>query len=602
MSSTFFGFDIALSGLTTSMAQISTTAHNISNAETEGYTRQIVSTRAGNPQSVNNTVGMIGTGTTAIEITQERSLYYDDKYRKSNALTGEYATINEYLASIENYFNETDENGFTTMFDNFFNSLSNLSNDTSSQEKRTAVSLQAQSFTEYFNNLYENLQNVQADLNTEIKNQVDRINSITKRVAALNQQIDVIEFSGQNANDLRDQRAVLIDELSSYGKVEFSEKTINKGKNNIGQKSTLLKFNGEAIVNNFNSRNLYCKVRQNKDNQNDVNGLYDIVWEDTGDDLNLFGTATQGSLDAIVKLRDGNNLRNLSGTASGNKGDKEIILNDTTINDIYKLNAPEQGYITIDGHDYEYTDFEVTEVDNNGKKSFSYKFYLSEELKDDVNDKNGAIGNSIAFKGIAHYMSEMNEFLRTFSNEFNNIHNDGTDLDGQQGIDMFVYKDNITGSKSELTETDELTEFRSTEASYYHMTAGNIEIADDIISEPRKIVTSKNVDNGVSDNGKLLDMMALKSDESMFKQGKPMAFLQSMVSEIGVDRAAYKRFAQNQSDITNSINTQRLSISSVDVDEEGMNLVKFQKAYELSAKAFNVMNEIYNKLINELGI
>jgi flagellar hook-associated protein 1 FlgK len=97
-------------------------------------------------------------------------------------------------------------------------------------------------------------------------------------------------------------------------------------------------------------------------------------------------------------------------------------------------------------------------------------------------------------------------------------------------------------------------------------------------------------------------MMALKSDESMFKQGKPMSFLQSMVSEISVDRAAFKRFAQNQSDITNSINTQRLSISSVDVDEEGMNLVKFQKAYELSAKAFTVMNEIYNKLINELGV
>ncbi len=602
MSSTFFGFDIALSGLTTSMAQISTTSHNISNAETEGYTRQIVSTRASDPQSVNNSVGMIGTGATAVSITQERSLYDDDKYRKSNALTGEYATINDYLASMENYFNETDENGFTTMFDNFFNSLSNLSNDTSSQEKRTAVSLQAQSFTEYFNNLYENLQSVQADLNTEVKNQVDRINSITKRVASLNQQIDVIEFSGQNANDLRDQRALLIDELSSYGKVEFSERTINKGKNSVGQKSAILKFNGEAIVNNFNSRNLYCKIRQNKDNQNDVKGLYDIVWEDTGDDLNLFGSATQGSLDALIKLRDGNNQRNLSGTASGNKGDKEIILNDTTINDIYKLNAPEQGYVTIDGHDYEYTDFEVKEVDNNGKKSFSYTFYLSEELKEDVNDKEGSIGNSIAFKGITHYMSEMNEFLRTFSNEFNNIHNDGMDLDGQQGIDMFVYKDKITGNKNELTETDELSGFSSTETSYYHMTAGNIEISDDIIKEPRKIVTSKNVDNGVSDNETLLDMMALKSDESMFKQGKPMSFLQSMVSEISVDRAAFKRFAQNQSDITNSINTQRLSISSVDVDEEGMNLVKFQKAYELSAKAFTVMNEIYNKLINELGV
>jgi flagellar hook-associated protein 1 FlgK len=74
------------------------------------------------------------------------------------------------------------------------------------------------------------------------------------------------------------------------------------------------------------------------------------------------------------------------------------------------------------------------------------------------------------------------------------------------------------------------------------------------------------------------------------------------VAEIGIDSKKANNFVKNQGDILDMVQNQRLSVSGVDVDEEAMNLVKFQNAYNLSAKVIQVMNEIYDKLINGTGV
>ena len=87
----------------------------------------------------------------------------------------------------------------------------------------------------------------------------------------------------------------------------------------------------------------------------------------------------------------------------------------------------------------------------------------------------------------------------------------------------------------------------------------------------------------------------------MFKQGAPAAFLQTMVAEIGIDASKSTQFSKNQENICASIQNQRLSVSGVDSEEEAMNLIRYQNAYNLSAKAVSVMNQIYDKLINYMG-
>ena len=88
----------------------------------------------------------------------------------------------------------------------------------------------------------------------------------------------------------------------------------------------------------------------------------------------------------------------------------------------------------------------------------------------------------------------------------------------------------------------------------------------------------------------------------MFNQGTATQYLNSLIAEIGIDSAKATNFAKNQEDILTSVENQRLSISGVDSEEEAMNLIRYKSAYEFSSKVISVLNEIYNKLINETGV
>ena len=109
MASTFYGLDIALSGLYASNAKLNTTSHNIANAETEGYTRQSVVTKASKALKSYSTYGMVGSGVEIDSIIQERNSYFVVKYWKSNTVSGEYGTKSYYMNSVENYFNELND-------------------------------------------------------------------------------------------------------------------------------------------------------------------------------------------------------------------------------------------------------------------------------------------------------------------------------------------------------------------------------------------------------------------------------------------------------------------------------------------------------------
>ena len=99
-----------------------------------------------------------------------------------------------------------------------------------------------------------------------------------------------------------------------------------------------------------------------------------------------------------------------------------------------------------------------------------------------------------------------------------------------------------------------------------------------------------------------MELLELKTDTSMFKQGKPAAFLQTLVAEVGIDTKAALNFEKSQNNLVSAINNQRLSVAGVDTEEEAMNLMRFQQAYNLSAQVISVMNEIYDKLINYMGV
>lgn len=607
MASTFFGLSIATSGLYASQASMNTTAHNISNANREGYTRQQNIVKANNAISTNNSYGMIGTGVYTDSIVQIRDQYYDTKYRTQNAIYGNYSTQEYYLLSIENCISEVNAEGITKSFDNFNLAMQELLKDAGDDTKRTQVSSMANGFTELVNSMANTLEKLQGDCNEEIKTSVEQINSLAEQIASLNKQINTIELSGQNANDLRDSRNLLLDQLSLYANITVSETTLDNGMSTI----FTVRLDGQILVDNYEYNKLEVKPMDTYYNLNDIDGLYNIVWSN-GQEFNEVSETLGGKLQALLLMRDGNNLENVTGKGTGAKGSTTLTLTDTNCNDINKLYLPaENGVVKIGAMEYHYSSFSCSVVD--GK--YTYEFQLTTPLSKEVSGEDVEIGKSVTTKGIPYYMNQLTNFARTYASCFNKIHNTGQDLNGDAGVDFFTGNQANSTMQYEFDDTVKNFTFNSVidpvadknangniNATYYSITCKNFTVNNTITGNPNKIACTEKIVDGVSKNETLEKLVALKTDTSMFKQGTPDMFLQKLTTDSGTDAKKASIFTKSQENILKVVDNQRMSVSSVDQDEESMDLVRFQNAYNLSSKVIQTMNQIYDTLINGLGI
>ena len=215
MPSQFFGLNIGASALSAFQASVNTTVNNISNVQTKGYTRQTTTLESSTPIRVNAKYGSVGTGVSATAVTQERNLYYDTKYWQNSSSKGYFEQKKYYLEQVETLLEDDGvQEGFTTIFAKMFNGLDTLKTKGEEESVRNQFIHQAQSLCTYFNSLSKSLSQMQEDCNEEIKSSVNTINGISQKIAALNKEINMLEVRGGHANELRDQRANLVDQLS----------------------------------------------------------------------------------------------------------------------------------------------------------------------------------------------------------------------------------------------------------------------------------------------------------------------------------------------------------------------------------------------------
>jgi flagellar hook-associated protein 1 FlgK len=606
MPSTFWGLGIGTSGLYVNQTGLNTTAHNITNAETKGYSLQSANQSASTPISINTNAGMAGTGVIITSVTQIRSAYFDSKYRENNSIAGEYNTKSQYMTEIENYLNELNDDGFTKTFNSFYESMQELSKNPSDLTVRNSVIGFGKTFTEYFNSLSESLSSTQTSLNFEVRNQVDKVNTIAQQIATLNQQINRVEINGQNANDIRDKRNVLIDELSQIVNVTTQE---YKSEDATGLSTFRVLIDGNSLVESgeFNTLTVEPRTNDEKVNLNDVDGLYDIKWT-TGNDFNIRSSTLTGTLKSVIDVRDGNNNENLQGKiAAATAGATSITLEATNINDINKLNIPQNGTIVVGNNELTYDSFSISK-DASGK--YSYTFNLNKPLTDAVAANTTAkIGNSIDYKGIPYYMSKMNEFVRTYATSFNSIHKGeavdpvtgkdtrGEDLNGDYALDFFNGVNPTTGKNYVLS-----SDVTTLGTSYYNITAANFTVTSEFLTDPKKLATTTDIKAGVENKSIIDGLLKLKDGKTMFKQGSPSQFLQSFVADVGVDTNTASNFAKSQTNILNAVTNQRLSVSGVDTDEEALKLVKYQQGFNMCSHVITVMDEVLDKLINGTGV
>ena len=219
MRSTFHTLETAKRSLFTQQAAINTVGHNIANANTKGYSRQIVNMSAARPieaYGLNRSVapGQLGTGVEFTSINRIRTSFLDDQFRNQNKYLGSYEVQADTLDKLETIVNEPGNSGIRTVLENFWNSWSDLSKDPENVTGRKIVRENALALVDTFNQTSRQLADLSADLTNNIEVKATEMNTLLNTIASLNNEIRRIEGLGDNANDLRDQRDLLTDDLS----------------------------------------------------------------------------------------------------------------------------------------------------------------------------------------------------------------------------------------------------------------------------------------------------------------------------------------------------------------------------------------------------
>ena len=458
----------------------------------------------------------------------------------------------------------------------------------------------------------------------------------------MNKQINVIEIDGKAvANELRDQRATLIDQLSAIVDVKVIETPVYDSNNPdrlTGAHRFLVQIaGGQTLVdtNEYNALDCVARKPEEKVNQSDIDGLYDVYWVtnkltgELGDQFNLYNASLGGELKGLVQMRDGNNGENFRGTVTdiGNKSVevKDESGNTQTVNyktvtvevdasylkDINKCTLSDSGgKINLGNQIFYYNDWEFKcTTDAQGKEVYTYTFTIDESINDakvteSRRNKEATIGQSVNYQGIPYYMQQMNEWVRTFAEKFNEILADGFDLYGNSGNNLFAGNKETDPSQYLFKEGMDDGVIAMNDDSYYRLTAKNFSVLSSMFDDPDLLATKVDQGAGVDEYGNVEKLIKMINDKNVvsFRGASSSEFLTCILSDIALNANNANNFYGNFNNVGKAINNQRLSISGVDTDEEAVNLVKYQNAYTLASKMIQTLTEVYDRLILETGV
>lgn len=608
MSSTFFGLNIAASGLRASNAALNTTANNISNVNTEGYSRQEVQQAANDPLRVFATYGCAGAGVDTIAIERIRDSFYDNKFRDNETKLGEYDTKAYYCKMIEDYLTDDGTTGFKSVYDKIGNALQDITRNASSTSTKANFISTVKGLVDYFNNMYGDIQNLQADVNDEIKMRTDEINSYAQDIATLNKQINVIEMTGTIANELRDKRDLLVDKLSAVVDVKTVETPVyDKDGNATGANRFIVKIaGGQTLVdmNEYNQLVCVARTKEEKVNQTDIDGLYDITWQD-GREFGIYNKSMGGELRGLIEMRDGNNGEYFNGTVTdvtyaAATSRVTIATSAAYLGDMMKCNLSDTGgVINIGDQLYYYTDWSYND---DGTYTFTIDNVKSDQPISSAKIRSTAtIGAEVDYQGVPYYMEQMNEWIRGFAEKVNGIFTEGVTAEGTDaGI---LITGNYVTTKGQYTEA-ELNDSKKNGKGYYYITAGNLAIASDLIKDASLLGTRSSASNGVEECKQVEKVISMLSDKNQysFRGREAGGFLECVLSDAALNASNANTFYKTYTSLEKSIDNQRTSISGVDEDEEAVSLVKYQNSYTLASKMISVLTEVYDRLILQTGV
>lgn len=604
----FFGLEMGKTGLLAHQVALDVVGHNISNADTPGYSRQIANMQA---QSVQGTNGIVGAGVDIQSITRVRNEFLDDSIISENQEHGKWEIREENLKSIQYTFNEPSDESIRFVLDQFWGSMQDLSSNPEDSAVRITMLERASDLSATINNTNEQLLDLQRDLNNEVAVEVASINSSLKQLAELNSQISRLESSNKEANDLRDQRDLLVEEMSTKVNVQLADRD--------GEYAVII--GGKTAVQAGEYKELEVV------SQREVNdGKYSIRWADTKDEMYL----SNGSLYGLVELRD-DDIENYLGYL-----DQLSIGLIDTVNDIHKAGFDINGQKGTDFFAPLETETELYDLNADGKDDAAiYKMTGSNIIEDIQNlslDNDTEITSQqgeMSINGITISYDTSKDTLEHLTNRINEANVGLTasigpnnrmifrgdrdssyvvkeleDTNGTLLQELGILNGNGSYNYKEPSTLDNITKDRMSKP-----TSGAASEIRVLINDVDKIAAAQGVDtdgdgiadkaNNSGDGSNVLRMAGLKDIKSI-GQYTFSDYFQSLISDLGVSAQQASRFVNTQDVLIQNLEQRRQSEIGVSLDEEMTNMLKYQHGYNAIAQYITTVNEMYDTLINKL--
>lgn len=567
---------VGTSGLQNNQNALNTTAHNLSNLDTTGYTRQQVQfgskayiTISTNPHSVSNQ--QYGLGVSYTRVKQIRDDFLDKTYRKESGRSMFYEVTTGSLEEVESLLGEMNGEAFQTTMTDFWTAIQELAKDPSSSVTQGVLVQRASEFVLRAGAVYDGLCNYQNNLNLQIKQQVGKINKYGQQLLDINKQICAVEGGGvERANDLRDTRNMILDELSQLAKISYSE-------DRYGNVS--VQIEGVDFVKGDTCYGIELQT-------DEKTGFYTPFWPQNA-------TYSYNSAGKKVYNIDGAEVFDLS---------REISSDLDT--DLGGLKA--MLYARGD-HRADYTDIASGNYDNVSKSTvmliqseFDQMVHnvvtkINSILEDaaGVTTGNVTLKDGTVLENVRYCESDPNGYMRREDGSpiqmFAKISTDGyRKMTTQDGKEIWVY------SEEDFSRADSL------------YTLKNLQIDPELMQKPGMlgfIKADKSVDNETAS--------ALKSafteeiytlNPQVQKKTTFVDYYTDMVSQVANNGYVYRNIYENQLSTVESTESAREQVIGVSSDEELSNMIKFQNAYNASSRYINTVSEMLEHIINTLGM
>jgi len=538
-------FDIGKSGILTYQKALEVTSHNIANAATDGYTRQDVILQNITSGTV-STSGVSGSGVKIIDIQRMYDSFIDLQLKTESSNLAYWNVFQNGMLTLENIFNEASDDSMGNLINDFFNAWQELSQNPSGTTERNLLLDKADYLTKRIKISYQSLIEERDEIYKDTQNLVDQANQYIDQINALNEKI----AANPGALDAKDQRDNLVKQLNDIVKITYFE-------DNFGRYSILV--GGMPLVDGGKAYQLSVELDNNTQNMK-------FSLQMGSSNVDVTNLIQGGKLKAGIDLRD-NVIPEYM-----NKLNMFVFDLTEAINEQHR-----SGY-GLDG--------------SSGNNFFNslYDLTISSGSYSDMAINLKDINTSTYDK----YQIQFNGTQWTVTDTTTNSSVTPTVTSRTEGTDTY-YK--LSFNNMEITLKNPSSDLNFT----YQIKSNPTMYSEVAINDINKIAAAGEnpigPTSGPMDNNnarKIYDLL----DTAIIGNSNPVDFYRSIVSEIGVYSSSAQTQKSFQQSLVQQIDQKRQDISGVSLDEEAVNLVKYQKMYEASARVIKVADEILKTLFD----